>query len=118
MNDHTDELMDKLARLFVGGGMVDDVTINDYLLYVITITLILSLMFAFNSMMFSDLILGMNVHMADYKTLLILFSIIVLVVVDVPPSIGCNVYSGIFRPALANMVSKSETVACPPIIKF
>ena len=27
-----DELMDKLARLFVGGGMVDDVTINDYLL--------------------------------------------------------------------------------------
>ena len=56
-------------------------SINDYLLYVITITLILSLMFAFNSMMFSDMILGMNVHMADYKTLLILFSIIVLVVV-------------------------------------
>ena len=56
-------------------------SINDYILYVITITLIISLMFAFNSMMFSDLILGMNVHMADYKTLLVLFSIIVLVVV-------------------------------------
>lgn len=56
-------------------------SINDYLLYVITITLILSLMFAFNSMMFSDLILGMNAHMTDYKSLLILFSIIVLVVV-------------------------------------
>ena len=38
-------------------------------------------MFAFNSMMFSDLILGMNVHMADYKMLLILFSVIVLIVV-------------------------------------
>lgn len=38
-------------------------------------------MFAFNSMMFSDRILGMNDHMADYKSLLILFSIIVLVVV-------------------------------------
>lgn len=38
-------------------------------------------MFAFNSMMFSDLILGMNDHMTDYKSLLILFSIIVLVVV-------------------------------------
>ena len=38
-------------------------------------------MFAFNSMMFSDLILGLNVHMADYKMLLILFSVIVLIVV-------------------------------------
>lgn len=38
-------------------------------------------MFAFNSMMFSDMILGMNAHMADYKSLLILFSMIVLVVV-------------------------------------
>lgn len=56
-------------------------SISDYLLYVITITLILSLMFAFNSMMFSDLILNMNAHMADYKTLLILFSVVVLVVV-------------------------------------
>ena len=56
-------------------------SINDYILYVITITLILALMFAFNSMMFSDLILGMNAHMTDYKTLLILFSMIVLVVV-------------------------------------
>ncbi len=56
-------------------------SINDYILYVITITLILALMFAFNSMMFSDMILGMNAHMADYKSLLILFSIIVLVVV-------------------------------------
>ena len=55
-------------------------SINDYILYVVTITLILALMFAFNSMMFSDLILGMNAHMADYKTLLVLFSVIVLVV--------------------------------------
>ena len=38
-------------------------------------------MFAFNSMMFSDLILNMNAHMADYKMLLILFSVIVLIVV-------------------------------------
>ena len=56
-------------------------SINDYVLYVITITLILALMFAFNSMMFSDLILGMNAHMTDYRSLLILFSVIVLVVV-------------------------------------
>ena len=32
-------------------------------------------------MMFSDLILGMNAHMTDYRSLLILFSVIVLVVV-------------------------------------
>ena len=56
-------------------------SINDYILYVITITLILALMFAFNSMMFSDLILDMNDHMTDYKSLLILFSMIVVVVV-------------------------------------
>lgn len=56
-------------------------SINDYLLYVITITLILSLMFAFNSMMFSDMIQGMNAHMTDYKSSLVLFSMIVLVVV-------------------------------------
>ena len=56
-------------------------SISDYILYVITITLILALMFAFNSMMFSDLILDMNDHMTDYKSLLILFSMIVVVVV-------------------------------------
>lgn len=56
-------------------------SISDYVLYVITVTFILSLMFAFNSMMFSDLILGMNSHMAEYRSLLVLFSIIVLVVV-------------------------------------
>lgn len=27
-----DDLMDKMAQLFVGGGMVDDVTVNDYVL--------------------------------------------------------------------------------------
>ena len=56
-------------------------SMSDYILYVITITLILALMFAFNSMMFSDLILDMNEHMTDYKSLLILFSMIVVVVV-------------------------------------
>lgn len=56
-------------------------SMSDYILYVITITLILALMFAFNSMMFSDLILEMNEHMTDYKSLLILFSMIVVVVV-------------------------------------
>lgn len=33
-------------------------------------------------MMFSDLILGMNAHMSDYRVLLVLFSIIVLIVVS------------------------------------
>ena len=33
-------------------------SINDYILYVVTITLILALMFAFNSMMFFELILA------------------------------------------------------------
>lgn len=56
-------------------------SMSDYILYVITITLILALMFAFTSMMFSDLILEMNEHMTDYKSLLILFSMIVVVVV-------------------------------------
>ena len=55
-------------------------SISDYLLYVITITLILALIFAFNMMLFSDRISSMNAHMADYKSLLILFSVIVLVV--------------------------------------
>ena len=57
-------------------------SIQDYVLYVITITFILALMFAFNSMMFSDLILGMNAHMTDYRMLLVLFSVIVLIVVS------------------------------------
>lgn len=56
-------------------------SIRDYMLYVITITLIVALMFAFNCMMFSDLILGMNSHMDEYRTLLVFFSIIVLGVV-------------------------------------
>lgn len=56
-------------------------SISDYILYVITVTFILALMFSFNSMMFSDLILGMNSHMVEYRSLLVLFSIIVLVVV-------------------------------------
>lgn len=57
-------------------------SIQDYVLYVITITFILALVFAFNSMMFSDLILGMNAHMTDYRMLLVLFSVIVLIVVS------------------------------------
>ena len=55
-------------------------SISDYILYVITITLILALIYAFNTMMFSERIIGMNAHMADYKSLLILFSVIVLCV--------------------------------------
>lgn len=38
-------------------------------------------MFAFNSMMFSDMIRGMNSHMTDYMFLLVLFSIIVVIIV-------------------------------------
>lgn len=56
-------------------------SIKDYVLYVITITLIVALMFSFNSMLFSDLILNMNPRMADYKALLVMFSFLVLIVV-------------------------------------
>jgi len=56
-------------------------SINDYLIYIITITIVVSLMFAFNSMMFSDMILGMNSHMTDYRFLLVLFSAIVVIIV-------------------------------------
>lgn len=56
-------------------------SIRDYVLYVITITLIVALMFSFNSMLFSDLIVGMNPRMADYKALLVVFSFFVLIVV-------------------------------------
>ena len=57
-------------------------SISDYILYVVTITFILALMYAFNAMLFSDLISGMNSHMTDYRMLLILFSVIVLIVVS------------------------------------
>ena len=40
-------------------------SIRDYILYVVTVTLIISLMYAFNCMMFSDVISGMNSHMDD-----------------------------------------------------
>lgn len=56
-------------------------SISDYLIYIITITIIVSLMFAFNSMMFSDIIKGMNSHMTDYMSLLVLFSVIVVLIV-------------------------------------
>ena len=56
-------------------------SIKDYILYVFTVTLIIALMFAFNCMLFSDLIQGMNAYMSDYKVLLVLFSFIVLFVV-------------------------------------
>ena len=48
-------------------------SIKDYILYVITVTLIIALMFAFNCMMFSDLISGMNSHMDEYRFLLLIF---------------------------------------------
>lgn len=56
-------------------------SIKDYLIYIITITIVVSLMFAFNSMLFSDMIRGMNSHMEEYMTLLVLFSIIVVIIV-------------------------------------
>ncbi|MCM1988360.1 ABC transporter permease [Oceanirhabdus seepicola] len=56
-------------------------SIKDYFIYIITITIVVSLMFAFNSMMFSDMILGMNSHMTDYMFLLVLFSIIVVIII-------------------------------------
>ncbi|MGH4124601.1 MAG: ABC transporter permease [Clostridium sp.] len=56
-------------------------SIKDYFIYIITITFVVSLMFAFNSMMFSDMIRGMNSHMTDYMFLLVFFSIIVVIIV-------------------------------------
>ncbi|MFD3157312.1 ABC transporter permease [Haloimpatiens sp. FM7330] len=56
-------------------------SIKDYFIYIITITIVVSLMFAFNSMMFSDMIRGMNSHMTDYMFLLVLFSIIVVIII-------------------------------------
>jgi putative ABC transport system permease protein len=57
-------------------------SIKDYLIYMTTITIVVSLMFAFNSMMFSDMIRGMNSYMADYMSLLVLFSIIVVLIIS------------------------------------
>lgn len=57
-------------------------SIRDYILYVVTVTLIISLMYAFNCMMFSDVISGMNSHMDDYRSLLVVFSGIVLIAVS------------------------------------
>lgn len=56
-------------------------SIKDYLIYIITITIVVSLMFSFNSMMFSDMIQGMNSHMTDYRFLLLLFSTIVVITI-------------------------------------
>ena len=56
-------------------------SMKDYFIYIITITIVVSLMFAFNSMMFSDMIRGMNSHMTDYMFLLVFFSIIVVIIV-------------------------------------
>ncbi|MGL5087373.1 MAG: FtsX-like permease family protein, partial [Clostridium sp.] len=56
-------------------------SMKDYFIYITTITIVVSLMFAFNSMMFSDMIRGMNSHMTDYMFLLVFFSIIVVIIV-------------------------------------
>ncbi|MEJ6949646.1 FtsX-like permease family protein [Natronospora cellulosivora (SeqCode)] len=53
---------------------------KDYYIYMITVTIVVSLMFAFNSMMFSDMIRGLNSNMAEFLNLLIVFSIIVVLI--------------------------------------
>ena len=56
-------------------------SIGDYYTYLITVTVVVALMFAFNSMLFSESIRQTSKYMADYLALLVVFSIIVILIV-------------------------------------
>ncbi|MDR5658962.1 ABC transporter permease [Serpentinicella sp. ANB-PHB4] len=56
-------------------------SLGDYYTYIITITIVVALMFAFNSMLFSESIREISTYMTEYLMLLAVFSFIVILIV-------------------------------------